>query len=94
MASVQKAERLSPEDYLEGEKQSEFRHEYVAGYVYAMTGASEAHNLIAGNLHAALHAHLRGGSCRVFINDMKVRVADAFYYPDLMVCCDPADAET
>ncbi|MCB1717419.1 MAG: Uma2 family endonuclease [Candidatus Competibacteraceae bacterium] len=91
MSTVQKTDWLSPEDYLAGELQSDTKHEYVAGYVYAMTGASETHNLITGNLHAALHGHLRGKPCRVFINDMKVRVADAFYYPDLMVCCNPAD---
>ena len=91
MASISKAETISPQEYLAGEEYSSVRHEYVAGYVYAMTGASETHNLMAGNLHAALHAHLRGKPCRVFVNDMKVRVDDDFYYPDLLVCCDPAD---
>ena len=91
MASIRKAETISPQEYLAGEEYSDVRHEYVAGYIYAMTGASEAHNLIAGNLHAALHTHLRGNPCRVFVNDMKVRVSNDFYYPDLMVCCNPAD---
>ncbi len=82
---------LSVEAYLEGELRSELRHEYLAGEVYAMTGASAPHNLIAGNLFAALHAHLRSGPCRVFMSDMKLRLRDAqddyFYYPDLMVAC-------
>lgn len=78
---------LSVEDYLDGEQHSDIRHEYVAGQVYAMTGASRHHNLIAGALYAALHAHLRGGPCRVFMADLKVRVADNFYYPDVMVSC-------
>lgn len=94
MATLQKAQCLSPEEYLDGELHSDIKHEYVAGYVYAMTGASESHNLITGNLHAALHGHLRAKPCRVFINDMKVRTEVAFYYPDIMVCCDPEDAET
>ncbi|MEE4377461.1 MAG: Uma2 family endonuclease [Candidatus Competibacteraceae bacterium] len=93
MASVRKALWLSPQDYLDGELHSDIKHEYVAGYVYAMTGASEPHNLITGNLFAALHAHLRGKPCRVFINVMKVRTETAFYYPDIMVCCDPGDTE-
>lgn len=54
-----------------------------------MGGASEAHNIIAGNLHAALHQHLRGSLCRVFMNDMKVWIeaVNHFFYPDLMVNC-------
>jgi Uma2 family endonuclease len=91
MATAHKIETISLEDYLAGEQDGDCRHEYVAGYVYAMTGASEAHNLICTNLVAMLHPHLRGKPCRVFVNDMKVRVGDNFYYPDLMVCCDPSD---
>jgi Uma2 family endonuclease len=82
---------LTPEAYLEGELHSDVRHEYVAGHVYAMVGASRAHNRIAGNLYTALHGYLRGGPCQVFIADMKVRTAAAFYYPDVVVSCDPAD---
>jgi len=88
---------MSVDEYLVGERESDVRHEYVGGTVYAMSGASEAHNLIAGNLFAALHTHLRGGPCRVFMSDMKVRLSiardDVFYYPDLLVSCDPADAD-
>jgi len=86
---------LTVEAYIEGELHAEVRHEYLAGEVYAMTGASAPHNVIAGNLFSALHAHLRGGPCRVFMSDMKVRIQDAgedyFYYPDLMVACRAED---
>ncbi len=88
--------KLSVEDYLEGEKLSLIRHEYVGGEVYAMAGTSEEHALIAGNIHAALHGHLRGGKCKVFMSEIKVKVwlnHDIFYYPDLMVVCDPTDTE-
>ena len=86
---------VSVETYLAGELNGEVRHEYLAGEVYAMTGASRPHNIISLNLAAALHAHLRGGPCRVFVNDMKLRLRDAqddyFYYPDVMVACRPED---
>ena len=93
--------RLSPEDYLEGEERGEIRHEYVAGSVYAMSGASEAHNLIAGNFFTALKLRLRGGPCRVFISDMKTRIEprsrnggqDCFYYPDIQVTCSTTDSD-
>ncbi len=88
---------VSVDDYLREERTSPVRHEYVAGAVYAMAGASEEHTTIAGNLHAALHAHLRGKSRKVFMVDMKLRLAagpkDAFYYPDVMVTCDPRDTD-
>lgn len=84
---------MSHEDYLEGEKVSEVKHEYVAGRVYAMAGASDAHNTVAGNLFALLRGHARGGPCRVFMSNMKLWVesADAYYYPDLLVSCSDKD---
>ena len=88
---------LTAEEYLEFEQDGEIRHEYVAGQIFAMAGASEAHNLIVGNIFALLRPHLRGGSCRAFVSDMKVKVkaqkADIFYYPDLLVTCEPNDRE-
>ncbi|HLP88929.1 MAG TPA: Uma2 family endonuclease [Nostocaceae cyanobacterium] len=88
---------LSIEEYLEVEKSSDIRHEYIAGQVFAMAGASEEHNIIVGNLLAILRPHLRGSSCRAFVSDMKVKVqvknADIFYYPDILVTCDPEDKE-
>ncbi|MHB9102072.1 MAG: Uma2 family endonuclease [Sulfuricella sp.] len=83
-------------EYLEGELRSDIRHEYVAGQVYAMAGAGEKHNLIALNIASRLRSAVRGTPCRAFISDMKVRVGqnDAFYYPDVMVACDPQDTES
>jgi Uma2 family endonuclease len=86
---------ISVEDYLTGEKDGEVRHEYVAGHVYAMTGASARHGLIAGALHALLHQRARQKGCQLFISDMKVRIRqageEAFYYPDLLLACEPDD---
>lgn len=86
-------ERFSPEAYLEWEKSSGAKHEYLEGEVFAMVGARDSHVTVAGNLFALLHAHVRGGPCRVYMADMKVRVeaADAFFYPDVMVTCAPDD---
>jgi len=88
--------RLSEHDYLQGELSSEIRHEYVDGEIYAMAGAGEAHNLIAGNVFVKLREFVRGGPCRVFISDMKLHVKTwkAYYYPDVMVTCDPADNQS
>lgn len=63
-------------DYLAGEARSSIKHEYIAGQVFAMAGANEAHVTIAGNLFSLLRAHVRGGSCRVYIAILQ-RGADA-----------------
>jgi Uma2 family endonuclease len=87
------------EEYLQLEQTSEIRHEYLAGQVFAMSGGSKQHNLIAGNIYSRLRSHLRGGSCSVFMADMKVRIQLAnqnksiFYYPDVIVSCDPDDQD-
>jgi Uma2 family endonuclease len=80
---------VSEEEYLRLEAHSPVRHEYVAGEVFAMTGGTLRHNSIALNLATALKAHLRSGPCKVFMNDVRVRVekAKAYYYPDLLVAC-------
>lgn len=80
--------RMSVEEYLGYEQQSDIRHELVDGYLYAMTGASDRHEEIAGNLFAALHAHLRGTPCRVYSSNLKIRVGNNFYYPDIFVRCE------
>jgi len=94
-AVLESATRISPDEYLAGERASEIRHEYLDGQVYAMAGASDDHNRIAGNIHGELRERLRGTPCEPFINDMKVKIppqfADAFYYPDVLVACDPTD---
>jgi Uma2 family endonuclease len=97
MDAAEKCRVVTVQDYLSGELRSETRHEFLGGMVYAMAGASEEHNVISANLLAALHAHLRGKPCRVFMADMKVRLRishdDVFYYPDLMVACDARDTD-
>ena len=89
---------LSVDDYLAAEDGAEIRHEYIDGELYAMTGASDRHGLITLNLGAFLRPLLRGTPCQLFANDMKVRlrIADQeiFYYPDLLLSCDPDDRET
>jgi len=86
---------ISVEDYLEGEKFSEVRHEYVGGHVYALAGASDDHNRIVGNIHGELRERLRGKRCEPFMTEMKLKIpgSQAFYYPDVLVACDRADNE-
>ena len=84
---------IAPNDYLANELIATIRHEYVQGEVYAMAGANDGHVTINVNLVTLIKAHLRGSACKTYVNDMKVRIGEdeAFYYPDLLVCCDPTD---
>lgn len=88
-------EELSVEAYLEGEQRGEIRHEYLAGQIVAMVGASRAHALLCGSLHALLLPAARKQGCQLFMADMKVRIdqdSDSyFYYPDLVLSCHPED---
>lgn len=82
-------ERISVEDYLDGEKDAEIRHEYVNGYVYAIAGSTPAHNIIAGNIARAFGNALENRDCVVYASDMKIRASETvYYYPDVMVVCD------
>jgi len=89
---------ISVAEYLEEERASEIRHEYARGIVYAMAGASKNHERVSGFLFASILQHLRGGPCEVFKSDMKVNVevmgSTNFYYPDIVVSCDPSDSES
>jgi Uma2 family endonuclease len=93
MSAVRKLELVSVEDYLASELESPIKHEYLGGYIYAMAGARNAHNIIAGNIFAVLHFRLRGRLCQPFNSDTKIRIRlpseVRFYYPDASVSCRP-----
>ncbi|OQX07891.1 MAG: hypothetical protein BWK73_26930, partial [Thiothrix lacustris] len=80
---------IAEQDYLEGEKTAEFRHEYVDGHIYALAGTSIRHNDIALNIAFALRAATPGTPCKVNASDVKVRAqrSKAYYYPDVIVGC-------
>ena len=88
MQAAQTLDTISVEDYLEGEKISDVKHELIAGEVYAMSGVSKNHERIFRNLYLNIGNHLATSSCDIYSSDMKVRVANNFFYPDLMVVCD------
>lgn len=93
MTAVQSIALVSIDDYLAGELDSEVKHEYLGGYVYAMAETKNVHNLIATNWLGAIHVQRRGQRCQVFNSATKVRIRlpthTRFYYPDGMVVCRP-----
>ncbi|HEX3684166.1 MAG TPA: Uma2 family endonuclease [Bryobacteraceae bacterium] len=83
------ATRVTPEEYLERERQAETRSEYRNGEIVAMAGSSPAHARIVRNLVIDIGSKLGGGSCEVFSTDLRLGVgaANLYAYPDVMVTC-------
>lgn len=93
MTAAKKLNLIPVDEYLFGELISPIKHEYLGGVVYAMAGARNAHNLVAGNTFLAMGIRLRGKRCQPFNSDTKIRLLWAgqtrFYYPDVSVTCQP-----
>ena len=99
MASPIPKKFYTEEEYLEFERASEEKHEWLDGQIYqvwAMAGASPEHSLITANITAELVLQLRGKKCRAFSSDMKVRSSEMkaklgsaglYSYPDLTIVC-------
>jgi Uma2 family endonuclease len=81
--------RATREEYLAAERAAESKSEYIDGYVLAMSGASRAHNVIAGNTSATLNVQLADAPCEVYSSDMRVKVSETgdYTYPDVVVAC-------
>ena len=100
MAIAEKAVAyIEMEDYVVLENASRYKHEYLAGVIYAvqgdgaqgMAGGSAVHADLIRNIGFALHQRLKGTPCSVKMTEMRLRVdaADAMFYPDVMVHCRP-----
>lgn len=92
MGVAQPLAKYTLEEYLAFEEQSEEKHEYFAGNIYAMAGASPSHNLLCFNLGGLLFTGLRGSDCRGFTSDQKIWIESAGLttYPDLTIVCGQA----
>jgi Uma2 family endonuclease len=85
---------MAVEEYLDLEQDSEIRHEYVYGEIYAMAGANVTHTVIASNVSRHLGNAAEKNDCRVIQSDMKVRAEEeVFYYPDVLVACQEVEEE-
>ena len=86
-ALTQHALMINEADYLEGEKLSEIKHEYIDGQVYAMAGAHRHHVVLADNISRKLGNFLEGKPCQPYSSDMKIKVGSNYFYPDVLVDC-------
>jgi len=81
--------RLTAEQYLFAERQSDTKSEYFDGEIFPMAVASREHNQISANLVRVLGNQLLDRPCSVYSSDMKVRIDKArkYTYPDLVIAC-------
>ncbi len=80
---------ITPQAYLDRERQAETKSQYFQGEIFAMTGASRQHNLIAVNTVITLGPQLRDRDCEIYSGDMRVKVSPSglYTYPDVTVVC-------
>lgn len=95
MPAVVKQTHYTPEEYLSLERSASIKSEFHDGQIYAVTGASRAHNLITVNIAGELRRQLKGRPCEAYINDMRVKAAKAnsYHYPDIAVVCGTPEFE-
>lgn len=90
MSSVAVADTyITPEEYIASERRAAFKSEYIHGEIFAMSGASRAHNLLTVDITTELNIQTRGRGCDVYANDMRVRThpTGAYFYPEVVVAC-------
>lgn len=82
IAHISEQEYLSYYDKLQGQK-----YELIDGHIYAQAGASRTHNKLAVNVGTKLQTHLKNNPCQPYISDLKVKVENNYFYPDVVVDC-------
>jgi Uma2 family endonuclease len=87
--------RYALKDYLSFEASSNVKHEYLAGQIYAMAGGTPEHAALAAAFLGQLYAQLRGGRCRAYDADLRIRVraTDLLTYPDVTIVCGPLERD-
>jgi Uma2 family endonuclease len=85
---------VSPEQYLEMERAADAKHEYYKGEVFAMSGASAAHNDIAYNINRLVASFLHGKGCKLYGSDFRIHIPQnsLFTYPDFSIVCGKTNA--
>lgn len=96
MGLAQKKPRFyTPDEYLEFERNSEVRHEYLDGEIYEMAGANKRHNIISANVVRLLGNQLLKRDCNVYGSDMRVKIVltEKYTYPDIVAVCGEENYE-
>jgi Uma2 family endonuclease len=95
MSALLEKNCYTAEDYLSLERCASSKSEFHDGQIFAMTGASRKHNLVSGNIYRELSLQLKKLPCEAYVNDMRVKAAQAnsYHYPDIAVVCGTPEFE-
>jgi len=95
MGAAESIPYVSVEEYLAFEEAAQEKHEYLDGYVRAMSGGTFMHSKIKVNLIAELKQRLRGRSCQPYDSDCRIAVPErrSYFYPDASVICGPIETD-
>lgn len=90
--------KVTVEDYLKIEEESQMKYEFHNGFIYAMAGGTLNHGLICGNVFGEIRQKIKelNKSCRPMTSEIKlyVETANSFLYPDAMVTCEEIEKST
>jgi len=84
--------KWTPDDYLAFDDESDIKHEFMNGDIYAMSGGTERRSIITSNILGSLWQSTRHLVSRVYSNQMRVKIDDdTYFYPDVSVVCGKAE---
>ncbi|MBK6514267.1 MAG: Uma2 family endonuclease [Polyangiaceae bacterium] len=86
---------FSYEEYLERERVTGLKHEFLEGHVFAMAGGTPEHARLIAEVSFALRSLIDPRRCRVFSSELKVRVraTGLVTYPDVAVVCGDVERD-
>ena len=81
--------KITADEFLSMDFGTDRKFELADGVIVMMTGGTEPHSWVKGNIMTWLRTHLRGSRCRPYDADMAVRISDTeVRYPDASIYCD------
>ncbi len=83
--------RMNADEFLAWELKQTEKHQFFDGEIFAMAGGTAEHNSTSLSLSFELRQHLKGTPCKAFMSDMRVRAAEQYFYPDIVVTCGAND---
>ena len=95
-AQPQDKNKMTPGQYLAFERSAlDIKYEFFDGEAFAMVGAGRNHNRINVNLTVELGGKFKAdkSTCNLFSNDMRVKIAENYVYPDIVIYCGDAKFE-
>ena len=87
--------RFTIAEYVDLERYSNVKHEYIDGLILAMGGGTTTHARLAASIIASLESQLTDRPCEVYTSDARIRIAEpnVITYPDISVGCGPIEAD-